>query len=55
MPTELKVVMFTDQIDSTASTERRTHAEVEHTSEVLSLTRGVMLMVSNAATTKRNT
>jgi len=51
MSTELKVVMFTDQVTSTASTARRTHAEVEQiaraqddlTAEVLRRTRGVLL------------
>lgn len=51
MPTELKVVMFTDQVKSTASTARRTHAEVEQvareqdnlTVQVLRITRGTFL------------
>lgn len=51
MSTELKVVMFTDQVKSTANTARRTHAEVEQitraqddlTAEVLRRTRGVLL------------
>jgi uncharacterized protein len=51
MSTELKVVMFTDQVKSTANTSRRTHAEVEQiaraqddlTAEVLRRTRGVLL------------
>lgn len=51
MSTELKVVMFTDQVKSTANTSRRTHVEVERiaraqddlTAEVLRMTRGVLL------------
>ena len=51
MSTELKVVMFTDQVKSTAHTARRTHAEIERvareqddlTVEVLRLTRGTFL------------
>ena len=51
MTAELKVVMFTDQVKSTANTARRTRAEIEQvareqdelTSEVLRLTRGLLL------------
>lgn len=51
MPTELKVVMFTDQVESTPNTVRRTSAEIaqvsleqnELTSDVLRLTRGALL------------
>jgi class 3 adenylate cyclase len=51
MSTELKVVMFTDQVKSTSNTSRRAHAEVEQiareqddlTAEVLRRTRGVLL------------
>jgi class 3 adenylate cyclase len=51
MVTELKVVMFTDQVKSTANTTRRKHAEIEQvareqdklTVEVLRLTRGMLL------------
>jgi class 3 adenylate cyclase len=51
MPTELKVVMFTDQVKSTANTGQRTNAEIaqvareqdELTNEVLRVTRGVLL------------
>jgi class 3 adenylate cyclase len=51
MSTELKVVMFTDQVKSTSGTSRRTHAEVEQiareqddlTAEVLRRTRGLLL------------
>lgn len=51
MTTELKVVMFTDQVQSTTATALRTHAEVARvasaqddlTAEVLRLTRGVLL------------
>jgi class 3 adenylate cyclase len=51
MSTELKVIMFTDQVTSTLNTSRRTHAEVEQvtrtqddlTSRVLRITRGILL------------
>ncbi|HEX9919251.1 MAG TPA: hypothetical protein VGA87_08790, partial [Pyrinomonadaceae bacterium] len=51
MSTELKVVMFTDQVQSTANTARRTHAQIEQiareqddlTVEVLRLTWGTFL------------
>jgi class 3 adenylate cyclase len=51
MSTELKVVMFTDQVKSTANTSRRTHSEIAEvaraqdnlTSEVMRVTRGVLL------------
>lgn len=51
MSTELKVVMFTDQVQSTANTARRTHAQLEQiareqddlTVQVLRLTRGTFL------------
>lgn len=51
MSTELKVVMFTDQVQSTANTARRTHAQIEQiareqddlTVQVLRLTRGTFL------------
>jgi len=51
MSTELKVVMFTDQVKSTANTARRTSIEIEQvaseqddlTSEVLRLTHGTLL------------
>jgi adenylate cyclase len=51
MSTELKVVMFTDQVESTANTAHRTNAEIEQialeqdnlTVEVLRLTRGTLL------------
>jgi uncharacterized protein len=51
MTAELKVVLFTDQVKSTAHTARRTHAEIEQvareqddlTNEVLRLTHGVLL------------
>jgi class 3 adenylate cyclase len=51
MPAELKVVLFTDQVKSTAHTAQRTHAKIEQvaleqdelTNEVLRLTHGVQL------------